>query len=112
MFEKFNEEARRCIFMARLAAITEKSKNIGLPHLLAGIRKESPSIFRNVNWAKLPLKLARLSPESLHSASQANGEIPLDAKAKRVLGWTPATTLAELIPMMVDADLRRVAREA
>ncbi|MFI5127382.1 MAG: 2-C-methyl-D-erythritol 2,4-cyclodiphosphate synthase [Candidatus Acidiferrales bacterium] len=89
MFEKFNEEARRCIFMARLAAITEKSKNIGLPHLLAGIRKESPAIFRNVNWAKLPLKLARLSPESLHSASQATGEIPLDAKAKRVLAAAP-----------------------
>lgn len=89
MFEKFNEEARRCIFMARLAAITEKSKNIGLPHLLAGIRKESPAIFRNVNWTKLPLKLARLSPESLHSASQATGQIPLDAKAKRVLAAAP-----------------------
>ena len=88
-FEKFNDEARRCIFMARLAAITEKSKNIGLPHLLAGIRKESPAIFRNVNWAKLPLKLARLSPESLHSASQATSEIPLDAKAKRVLVAAP-----------------------
>ena len=33
------------------------------------------------------------------------------AKAKRVLGWTPATGLDALIPMMVDADLRRVARE-
>jgi GDPmannose 4,6-dehydratase len=33
------------------------------------------------------------------------------AKARRVLGWTPATTLDALIPMMVDADLRRVARE-
>jgi GDPmannose 4,6-dehydratase len=33
------------------------------------------------------------------------------AKAKRVLGWTPETGLDALIPMMVDADLRRVARE-
>jgi GDPmannose 4,6-dehydratase len=33
------------------------------------------------------------------------------AKARRVLGWTPATGLDALIPMMVDADLRRVARE-
>ena len=33
------------------------------------------------------------------------------AKARRVLGWSPRTPLAELIPMMVDADLRRVARE-
>lgn len=89
MFEKLNEETRRCIFMARLAAITEKSKTIALPHLLAGIRKESPGIFRGVDWSKIPLKLARLSPESLHSASQATGEIPLDAKAKRVLAAAP-----------------------
>ncbi|HEY7902162.1 MAG TPA: GDP-mannose 4,6-dehydratase [Casimicrobiaceae bacterium] len=34
------------------------------------------------------------------------------AKARRVLGWSPRTPLAELIPMMVDADLRRVARES
>ncbi len=30
------------------------------------------------------------------------------AKAKSVLGWTPKTSLVELISMMVDADLRRV----
>lgn len=30
------------------------------------------------------------------------------AKAKRTLGWAPKTSLAELIAMMVDADLRRV----
>ena len=29
-------------------------------------------------------------------------------KAKQVLGWVPRTSLAELISMMVDADLRRV----
>jgi GDPmannose 4,6-dehydratase len=33
------------------------------------------------------------------------------AKAARVLGWQPRTTLEELIAMMVDADLERVARE-
>jgi GDPmannose 4,6-dehydratase len=33
------------------------------------------------------------------------------AKAKRVLGWTPTTGIDKLIPMMVDADLRRVSRE-
>ncbi len=30
------------------------------------------------------------------------------SKAKRVLGWSPRTSLVELISMMVDADLRRV----
>jgi GDPmannose 4,6-dehydratase len=33
------------------------------------------------------------------------------AKARRVLGWQPKTTFAELIRMMVDADLQRVRRE-
>ena len=32
-------------------------------------------------------------------------------KAERVLGWSPKTSLDNLIRMMVDADLRRVARE-
>ncbi|HZX51253.1 GDP-mannose 4,6-dehydratase [Pseudomonas sp. XK-1] len=32
-------------------------------------------------------------------------------KAERVLGWTPKTSLATLIQSMVDADLKRVAKE-
>jgi len=32
------------------------------------------------------------------------------AKARRVLGWQPKTSLEQLITMMVDADLRRVSR--
>ena len=34
------------------------------------------------------------------------------AKAKAKLGWTPTTDLEPLITMMVEADLRRVSREA
>jgi len=34
------------------------------------------------------------------------------AKAKAVLGWKPKTSLEELVAMMVDADLARVASEA
>ena len=34
------------------------------------------------------------------------------AKAKAKLGWVAKTSLEELITMMVDADMRRVAREA
>ena len=34
------------------------------------------------------------------------------AKAKAVLGWKPKTTLEQLVAMMVDADLARVASEA
>jgi GDPmannose 4,6-dehydratase len=32
------------------------------------------------------------------------------AKAKRVLGWTPAVPFPELVRMMVDADLERQGR--
>ena len=89
MFESFDEEARRCIFMARLAAITDKSKTIGLPQLLAGIRKERPELFRGVDWQKSTVKLARLTPENLHKASQAQGDVPLDAKLRRALAAAP-----------------------
>jgi GDPmannose 4,6-dehydratase len=33
------------------------------------------------------------------------------AKARQKLGWQPRTTLEELVAMMVDADLQRVAAE-
>jgi GDPmannose 4,6-dehydratase len=33
------------------------------------------------------------------------------AKAKARLGWSATTPLEELMAMMVDADLRRIARE-
>ncbi|MDH5753106.1 MAG: GDP-mannose 4,6-dehydratase [Deltaproteobacteria bacterium] len=33
------------------------------------------------------------------------------SKARQKLGWNPQTTLAELVRMMVDADLKRVERE-
>jgi len=33
------------------------------------------------------------------------------SKARQVLGWQPKVTFAELVAMMVDADLERVSRE-
>jgi GDPmannose 4,6-dehydratase len=33
------------------------------------------------------------------------------AKAKRLLGWEPKTDLQTLIRMMMDADMKRVAKE-
>lgn len=123
MFEKFDEEARRCIFMARLAAITDKTKTIGLPQLLAGIRKERPEFFRGVDWQKSTVKLARLSPESLHDASQSKTEIPLDAKARRALTAVPEIarksgsvqmTAAHLLAavLSIDARLRKQLQKA
>jgi 2-C-methyl-D-erythritol 2,4-cyclodiphosphate synthase len=85
MLENFDEAAQRCIFMARLAAITDKSSAIGTLHLLVGIYKEAPRLFHGVNWAKSKIPLIRLSPSNLHRASQVTGELPLDHKTTRAL---------------------------
>ncbi len=115
MFESFDEEARRCIFMARLAAITDKTKTIGLPQLLAGIRKEKPELFRGVDWQKSAVKFARLSPENLRAASQAQTDVPLDPKAKRALAVAPElakksgagqVTSAHLLAAALSADAK------
>lgn len=115
MFEAFDEAARRAIFMARLAAITDQSKTIELVHLLAGIHKEAPVLFRGVDWAKSKIRLARLTPENLHKASQAQGEIPLGAKTKRAFAAAPAVAKklqasrvsnAHLLAAALSADAR------
>lgn len=121
--DRFSDEWKRCIFMARLAAITDKSKTIGLSQLLAGVRKENPELFRGIDWQKTALKLARLSPENLHQASQAKAAIPLDTKAKRALTVAPEmakksgserVTSAHLLAaiLAIDAKLRKQLKKA
>lgn len=101
--------------MARLAAITDKTKTIGLPQLLAGIRKERPELFRGVDWQKSAVKLARLSPENLRTASQAQADIPLDSKLRRALADAPEAakksgegqvTSAHLLAAVLSADAK------
>lgn len=115
MFEKFSEEAKRCIFMARLAAITEKSKTIGLAHLIAGIHKENSGLFRGIDWQKIAVKLARLSPENLKQASQVTGDVPLDKKTRKVLVFaaeiaqksaSEQVTSAHLLAAVTSADAK------
>jgi GDPmannose 4,6-dehydratase len=50
--------------------------------------------------------LVRVSPK-FYRPAEVDLLIGDPAKAKRVLGWEPKTTLEELCQMMVDADLRR-----
>ena len=50
--------------------------------------------------------LVRVSPK-FYRPAEVELLIGDPAKAKRVLGWEPKTTLEELCQMMVDADLRR-----
>lgn len=50
--------------------------------------------------------LVRVSPK-FYRPAEVDLLIGNPAKARRVLGWEPKTTLEELCQMMVDADLRR-----
>lgn len=112
MFEAFDEAARRAIFMARLAAITDQSKTIELVHLLAGIHKETPGLFRGVDWAKSKVRLARLSPDNLHKASQTQGDLPLAAKTKRAFAAAPAIANKLLSAKVSSAHLLAAALSA
>jgi GDPmannose 4,6-dehydratase len=56
--------------------------------------------------ARTGKELVRVSPK-FYRPAEVDLLIGDPAKAKRVLGWEPKTTLEELCQMMVDADLRR-----
>jgi 2-C-methyl-D-erythritol 2,4-cyclodiphosphate synthase len=87
MFERYTEETRRCIFWARLAASMEESGSITPIHLVAGIQKESPGLFRELKLAKGKMKLPAISEKALQKVQQPelSREIPLDETAKRAL---------------------------
>jgi 2-C-methyl-D-erythritol 2,4-cyclodiphosphate synthase len=87
MFERYTEEARRCIFWARAAALMEKSDSITPIHLLAGIQKESPGLFKKLKLAKGKMKLPAISEKALQKVQQPelSREIELDEAAKRAL---------------------------
>ena len=52
-----------------------------------------------------------ISDKKLFRPAEVNTLCGDAGKARRVLGWAPKTSFAELIRMMVDADLERVRRE-
>jgi GDPmannose 4,6-dehydratase len=56
--------------------------------------------------ARTGKELVRVSPK-FYRPAEVDLLIGDPAKARRVLGWEPKTTLEELCQMMVDADLRR-----
>jgi GDPmannose 4,6-dehydratase len=56
-------------------------------------------------------RYVRIDPAFLRPA-EVDHLIGDAGKAKRVLGWTPSVTFPQLIAMMVDADLARLAPQA
>jgi hypothetical protein len=87
MFERYTEEARYCIFWARAAALMEESDSITPIHLLAGIQKERPGVFRQLKLDKAKMNLPVLSEKALRKVHQQERprEIQLDETAKRAL---------------------------
>jgi GDPmannose 4,6-dehydratase len=55
-------------------------------------------------------KYVKTDPKFLRPA-EVDHLIGDPAKAKRVLGWEPKVDFTQLVEMMVDADMERVARQ-
>ena len=92
MFEKYTENARRTIFMARYWASNYGSPQIETRHLLLGLMQEDPRLFLGF----LEGDLGRLA--ELRSAVQSGlpeprrpmppgGDLPLSATSRRVLSY-------------------------
>lgn len=97
MFERFDAKARRAIFWARNAASLDRSQEISVLHLLAGIRKEMPELFSNLRMRESGLNVREASELSMETVVQGekgipSREIPLDQAAKDAM--TSATGLA------------------
>jgi GDPmannose 4,6-dehydratase len=58
-----------------------------------------------------PQEYVRVDPRNLRPA-EVDHLVGDASKARRQLGWAPRTSFKELIEMMVDADLERLAEEA
>jgi GDP-D-mannose dehydratase len=54
------------------------------------------------------LLLVEVDP-SLYRRAEIDAVLGSPQRAKAKLGWTPQTSLEQLVAMMVDADLRRVS---
>ena len=88
MFEHFDEKARRVVFWARAVAGLLDESSIRPLHLLAGIRKEMPRLFKKVDLGSLGRVPPRLSEAELRnpaSASKFSTAIPLSKESKKAL---------------------------
>ncbi len=108
MFERFDAKARRTIFWARNAASLDRSQEISVLHLLAGIRKEMPELFSNLKMRESGLDVREASELSMEPVvpgekGAPSKEIPLDQAAKDAM-----TSAAGLATKFASKDIEPV----
>jgi len=89
MFERFNQGARRALFVARYEASRHGSLSIETEHLLLGLIQEPPGVMSLVfARTRVPLELIRQEIESRTNLRQKvaiSVDIPFSAETKRVI---------------------------
>jgi hypothetical protein len=83
VFERFTEQARRCIFFARYEASVYPTSFIEPEHLLLGILREYPELPRHLPVEEFRAELARKFPRGETLATSV--DLPLNHQAKRAL---------------------------
>jgi len=88
VFDRYDINARRVIFWARVAAGDQEASSIRPVHLLAGIHREVPDILKNIELSGLGLASFDLSEGALFKPEEASSfsrEIPLSESSKHAL---------------------------
>lgn len=89
MFERYTESARRVIFFARYEASAFGSPNIDTEHLLLGLLRESPALFKRllpkVDKVSVREEIEAHSPK--REPIPTSMDLPLSNEAKQVLAY-------------------------
>jgi hypothetical protein len=89
MFERYNEEARRVIFFSRYEAAQTGSPFIETNHLLLGIIRQSPRLFRELEIASVEAlgEECRKAIGPPMSKISTSVDLPLSKESMRVLAY-------------------------
>jgi 2-C-methyl-D-erythritol 2,4-cyclodiphosphate synthase len=105
--QRYSESARRAFTWALLAALKEKSEEIGPVHLLAGIHQEKPGIFRGTKLSRSGLTLPKSSFADLsklvREAGHSPGPHPTASSGSEMMGakMSPSPTLKRAMKIAV-----------
>jgi ATP-dependent Clp protease ATP-binding subunit ClpC len=87
MFERYTESARRVIFFARYEAAYSGASSIEPVHLLSGLMREDPSLFRSLMGEHTIVELRQALSIPLEPAEKEvmSVDLPLSRESKRAL---------------------------
>jgi ATP-dependent Clp protease ATP-binding subunit ClpC len=87
MFERFTQEARRTIYLARSEAIHRGARMIGTAHLLAGLLHENPEAMQRHLNLDLSELAGRLISDTTSETPVSSAGRPLSNTSRRVLAY-------------------------